>query len=71
MSVINTPEDAAKATYQKVRAGFIVQGTTLNEWCRENGTHIQNVRAVFFGSWKGPKATHLKSRVMLAAGMDL
>lgn len=31
MSANNTPEDAAKASYQKVRAGFIMKGTTLNE----------------------------------------
>ena len=35
--------------YQRVRAAFVVQGYSLNEWCRENGTHIQNVRAAILG----------------------
>lgn len=56
-----------KAAYQKARACFIVQGTTLNEWCRENGSHIQNVRDAVFGRWKGPRADDLVRRVTLAS----
>lgn len=67
MSADNTPDDAAKASYQKVRAGFIVQGTTLNVWCIENGTRIQNVRDAFFGRWRGPGADDLRRRVLAAA----
>ena len=60
-----------KARYQKVRAGFIVQGTTLTQWCQSNGTHIQNVRDAFFGRWIGPKATELIKRVTLAIGAEI
>lgn len=67
MSSINTQEGAGKASYQMVRAGFIMQGTTLNEWCAENGTRIQNVRDAFFGRWKGPGADELVRRVTLAS----
>ena len=59
MSGFNTPEEAAKARYQAVRAGFVAQGTTLTAWCRENGTRIQNVRDAFFGNWNGPAACRL------------
>ena len=69
MPVSNTPEDAAKASYQKVRAGFIVKGTTLNEWCKANGVHIQNVRSAFLGEWNGAKAAELRKRALEASGV--
>jgi len=56
-----------KARYLAVRAGFVCQGTTLNAWCRQNGTHIQNVREAFFGRWKGNRASSLVARVTEAA----
>ncbi len=70
MSSINTPEDAAKVSYQLVRAGFIAKGTTLTCWCRENRLHIQNVRSAFLGDWNGPKAKELRVRVSKAAGVS-
>jgi hypothetical protein len=63
-------EAEGKVRYQKVRAGFILQGSTLNQWCRENGVHIQNVRDIFLGRWQGPKATELRHRVSSAAGVQ-
>lgn len=68
MSVTNTPKDADQAQYLKVRAAFIGQGTTLNSWCIQNGTHIQNVRDAFFGRWRGERAAALLERVIQAAG---
>lgn len=68
MSVINTQSDAGKVRYQQARAGFILQGTTLNEWCRQHGAHIQNVRDAFFGKWNGPAAEALVARITQAAG---
>ena len=68
MSVNNTPGDATIASYQKVRAGFIMNGTTLNEWCKTNGVHIQNVRSAFLGEWNGTKAAELRKRVTEASG---
>lgn len=63
MSGSNIPEDAEKARYRRVRAAFVAQGTTLNAWCSDNGTRIQNVRDAFFGRWKGPKARALVDKV--------
>ena len=68
MSLPNMNTKEGKERYQLVRAGLIVQGTTLTHWCRENGTCIQNVRDAFFGRWQGPKATDLTRRVLQAAG---
>lgn len=69
MSLTNTPKDADQAQYLRVRAAFIGQGTTLNTWCKQNGTHIQNVRDAFFGRWKGERALALITRVTDAAGV--
>ncbi len=68
MSGVNTSNNDGKASYQKARAGFILKGTTLTEWCKANGTHIQNVRAAFFGDWNGPGAEKIKRRVTEASG---
>ena len=69
MSHPNMSETGRKERYQSVRAGFILKGTTLTNWCRQNGSHIQNVRDAFFGRWKGPGATELIERVTRAAGV--
>lgn len=45
----NTEQSSGKDLYVKVRTAFVGQNTTLNAWCKENGTHIQNVRDAFFG----------------------
>lgn len=68
MSPINTKADTEKERYQALKAGFIRQGTTLTEWCRCNGTYIQNVRDAVFGRWCGPKASKLLIKVEKAAG---
>ena len=57
-----------KARCKKARAGFIIQGTTLTLWCRENGTCIQNVRDAIFGKWQCPKATDLINRDLISSG---
>ena len=69
MSTSNTPKDVDQALYLKARAAFVGQGTTLNAWCKANGTHIQNVRDAFLGRWAGEKATLLIERVTEAAGV--
>lgn len=69
VSTINTQDEAGKARYLKVRTGFVAQGLTLNAWCNQNGTHIQNVRDAFFGRWKGPQASALVEKVAAAAGV--
>ncbi len=69
MSLTNMTEGERKARYQLVRANFIAKGTTLTNWCQQNGTYIQNIRAAYFGEWSGPKAKELISRVEQPAGI--
>lgn len=67
MSAPNTGICADQARYQRLRAAFILRGTTLAEWRRANGTHIQNVRDAYFGRWNGKGAQALIERVEKAA----
>ena len=55
--------------YQRIRAGLIVQGTTLKAWCRANGYDIVNARAAVIGTWNGPKGQALRARLCKAAGV--
>lgn len=63
----NMTEEKRKERYQKARAGFVMQGTTLTQWCKSNDTYIQNVRDAFLGKWNGPSAQELVKRVECAA----
>ncbi|HEL7676555.1 TPA: hypothetical protein UL918_000912 [Stenotrophomonas maltophilia] len=56
--------------HKRVRAGFLLQGTTLTQWCRENGTHISNARGALLGTWDGPKGRDMRSRIVRAARID-
>ena len=52
-----------------VLAGFILQGSTLGQWCRANRVKHSNARACLFGSWNGPKARELRQEIVAAAGL--
>ncbi len=53
--------------YRRIRAGFIAQGSSLNEWCQSNGIHRQNARDCIIGTWQGPKADELLKRLAKAS----
>ncbi|WP_162497404.1 hypothetical protein [Roseovarius dicentrarchi] len=69
MSPTNTLKESRKALYDSARAAFVMRGTSITEWSRDNGTRIQNVRAAFLGEWTGPKADALRLTVLDAAGL--
>lgn len=52
-----------------VRAGFVASGSSLHRWCRENGEDTSNARRAIVGTWRGPKASLLKARLLNAAGV--
>ena len=54
---------------RRIKAGFILRGTTLSAWCRENGVHHQNAHKALSGQWVGPKASMLVERLLAAAGV--
>ena len=53
----------------QVRAAFIVRGTTLGKWCRDNGLRLTNVRAALVGTWNGAAGQKMRRRVVEASGM--
>lgn len=53
-----------------VRAGFVLKGSTLGRWCRENGLYLQHIRLALLGGWDGPKGRAARARVVAAAGLS-
>jgi len=67
MSLLNiAPSDEL---YNKVRGGFITQGRTLREFCREHGCTPTNAREALMGSWNGPKARSLRVKMIEHSGI--
>ena len=56
--------------YDAVKAGFILRGTTLATWCRNNGMLAANARQALMGSWAGPAAHRLVSKMVAASQAD-
>ncbi|HPE80989.1 MAG TPA: hypothetical protein PKZ35_13410 [Gammaproteobacteria bacterium] len=56
--------------YLRVRAGFILQDTTVSAWCEVQGIPRQHALAVLTGQWNGPKAKRLRTRIIEASGID-
>lgn len=55
---------------RKVRAAFVMSGTTLGRWCREHKLSDQNVRLALLGGWNGPKGRAMRDRVIGASGLS-
>lgn len=69
MCIANIPESLTKR-HRRVRAGFVAQGTSFRAWCLREGVKRQNADKALLQQWKGPKATALVERILLAAGVD-
>jgi len=54
----------------RIRAGFVMQGTTLHAWCKSNAVLRQGAYKAPCGQWVGPKAEGLVERISRAAGVD-
>lgn len=50
-----------------VRAGFVLQGTSLSEWCETHQLARQNVRVALLGGWNGQKAQEIRYQVVEAS----
>lgn len=68
MSSVSKPKENGH-TLADVRAEFVRKGTSFHGWCMANGIDSQNARKAFNGSWSGPKASALKSRIVAASGL--
>lgn len=56
-----------KPLLDRVRAGFVAQGTSLNAWCALHGIRYPNARQALIGSWNGPKGAAIRERIVHAA----
>lgn len=56
--------------YNHVRAGFILQNTTLNEWCRSNGMTQTSAKASLHGLSNGPKGKKLRNRLIKESNIE-
>lgn len=57
--------------YAKVKAGFLLQGTSLHRWCIDNDVKRQNAAQALKGLWKGPKSQELCERLVNAAHINV
>lgn len=53
---------------RQVRAGFLLQGSSLAKWCAENGLSRQWVCASLTGMRRGPAAKAIMHRAVNKAG---
>jgi hypothetical protein len=55
--------------YTQVKAGFLLQGTSLNRWCIEHNVLRQNAAHALKGVWNGDKSKELRKIIIEAAGL--
>lgn len=67
---LQTQYDETRALLNRIKAGFILKGTTYNAWCEKNGVNRANATIAILGGWRGPKARKLVARVKRAAGVE-
>lgn len=53
--------------HARVKAGFVLAGTTLNSWCHKNGVSPSYAHAVLTGATNGPAAQALRQRLLNAS----
>lgn len=51
----------------EIRAGFVLQGSSLGRWCRINGIDPGYAQHVLMGHRNGPAAKALRERIINAS----
>lgn len=57
--------------YASVKAGFVIQQTSLHKFCKENGITRQNARKALLGQWKGKKGIEVKQLLIEKSGVKV
>ncbi|MFV8387576.1 hypothetical protein ACNO5E_26110 [Vibrio parahaemolyticus] len=60
----------SRELYRVVMAGFVMQGSSLSQWCKKNNVARSNVVSALTGSWNGPKAQLLRAQIISDSGID-
>lgn len=63
----NLPLDPGDALWRRIRAGLLLEGVTLAEWCKTHGVSRQFAYQCATGRRKGRTALQLLSRLAEAA----
>jgi hypothetical protein len=61
--------DPGPSLYRRVRASFILQGTTFFAWCSEHQICRQWATRCVTGEIAGPQAQRLARKIAAAAGL--
>ncbi len=60
-----------KQLRNSVRAGFVDQGSSLAEYCKNNRICNSNANKVLLGKWNGKKAADLRFKLITAAKIEI
>ncbi|SHO55009.1 hypothetical protein [Vibrio quintilis] len=63
-------EPVTHEEFSRIRAGFIAQGASFSGWCKLHQVTPSNAKAALVGSWNGPKAKELRTKIIAASGID-
>lgn len=56
-----------RQTMLQIRAGFVMQGSSFNAWCEQNGVDKKNATRAINRQWDGPKARAPVERIKAAS----
>jgi len=57
-------------TAKSVRAALLLRDESLSSWSAKNGCKRQNLTKALVGEWRGPRASALVRKVVVACGLD-
>lgn len=66
---INNPLEPGQDLMNLVKGGFVAQGKSMAQWCREHSICRTNAQYAVMGLRNGPKARDLRERVLKASGV--
>lgn len=62
-------DGALQRRYERVKASFIEQETSLHAWCVQNRIAMPNARAALLGVNAGPKSQALANQILQECGL--
>ena len=68
MASVATPHEPGRLIAQ-IRAAFVLQGTSLTRWAKDNNTDPSAIRQAIYGTWAGPRGKAMRAKVLKAAGV--
>ncbi len=57
--------------YPLIKGHFVMNGTSVTDWCTRNEVRLQNLKSAISGAWTGPKAEALVKKAIKDSGVTL